>query len=176
MYYIFLSCLISDTTFILLVNQLKTIICTCVYLKAVVIFYSYPSLFFFDTIFILLVDQLKNYIRTYAYFKVPDMFMSSRRVLFPIGFFFFLLVDQLKIYLNPRLSQSTRHVLHLPVMFISDTIFSLLFDQVKNIFEPTSISKQPSRFIYTRHFLFPIRFLSFSLISLTKLYLKPHQS
>ena len=69
--------------------------------------------------------------------------------------------------MKPSLSQSTRHVLYLPVIFdFRCDFYAFRWFVTEIIFELTSTSKHPSGFINSRHVLFPIRFLSSSSISL----------
>ena len=86
---------------------------------------------------------------------------------FTSGPIFILLVDQRQFYLNPRISQSTRHVLYLPAIFywqLLTRFLSFSSISVKLLFEPASISKHPICFIFTSPFIYPIQFLSVSSI------------
>ena len=110
--------------------------------------------------------SLKDYIRTHVYLNAPIMFYIYPSFLISDTIFTLFVDPSKKLYLNSHLSQTTRHVLQIAVIFYFRCDFYPPHRLVKDIiFVPTSVSKRPPCFIYTCQFLYPIQFLSFSPIS-----------
>ena len=171
------SYFITDTIFSFSSISLKKYISTDVYLKAPVMFITACHVYnclsrlflilFLSFLFLSFLSiSLKDYIRTHVYLNAPIMFYIYPSFLIS-DTIFTLFVDPLKkLYLNSHLSQTTRHVLQIAVIFYFRCDFYPPHRLVKDIiFVPTSVSKRPPCFIYTCQFLYPIQFLSFSPIS-----------
>ena len=91
MFYIYTSCLISDTIFILLANQLKKIAPRSLQKDPSFFISTHPLCFISDTIFILLADQFKKLIsNSHLYQSIRhSSYLHTRYVLFLIRFGFF---------------------------------------------------------------------------------------
>ena len=95
--------------------------------------------------------SLKNYIPPHVYFNAPVMFY-----IYPSFFvsdsIFTLFVDELtKLYMNPHLSQSARHILYLPITFFSRCNFSSYrrLGKQKYVLTHVDLKKPVMFYIYT---------------------------